>query len=47
MDLIFGIACITLLLGTIVVLKKGFNEVIKGMESIDERLKKLENKSED
>lgn len=29
-------------LGIIVVLKKGFNEVIKGMQSLDERLQKVE-----
>ncbi len=42
MDLIIGIVCIVLLLGVVVMLKKGFNEIIKGMQSIDERLKKLE-----
>lgn len=35
---------VTLLLGVIYVLQKGFNEVIKAMESIDERLKRLEDK---
>ncbi len=35
---------IILLLGIIYVLQKGFNEVIKAMESIDKRLKKIEDK---
>ena len=33
---------IFLALGIIYVLQKGFNEVIKGMESLDERIKKIE-----
>jgi len=41
-----GIICAILLLGIMVVLKKGFNEIIKGMESINERLKKLEKRSD-
>jgi len=28
--------------GLTIILKKGFNEIIKGMESIDDRLKKIE-----
>lgn len=28
--------------GIAIILKKGFNEIVKGMESIDERLKKIE-----
>ena len=28
--------------GIAIILKKGFNEIIKGLESIDERLKKIE-----
>ena len=28
--------------GIAIILKKGFNEIVKGMESIDERLKKVE-----
>ena len=33
---------IVLGLGIIYVLQKGFNEVIKGMESLDKRIKKIE-----
>ena len=29
-----------------IILKKGFNEVIRGMESLDERLKQIEEKLE-
>ncbi|MGV8137776.1 MAG: hypothetical protein AB2L20_21460 [Mangrovibacterium sp.] len=32
--------------GIAIILKKGFNEIIKGMESIDDRLKKIEEKME-
>ncbi len=32
--------------GIAFILKKGFNEIIKGMESIDDRLKKIEEKLE-
>lgn len=28
--------------GIAIILKKGFNEIISGLESIDERLKKIE-----
>ena len=30
--------------GIIYILKKGFNEIVKGIESLDNRLKKIENK---
>lgn len=40
---IFSLAIIgTLLGGIIIILKKGFNEIVKGLESIDERIKRLE-----
>ena len=32
--------------GIAIILKKGFNEIIKGMESIDDGLKKIEEKME-
>lgn len=32
--------------GIAIILKKGFNEVISGLESIDERLKKIEEQIE-
>ncbi len=32
--------------GIAIILKKGFNEIIKGMESIDERLKRIEERLE-
>ncbi len=38
---IFG-AILVLGGGIAIILKKGFNEIVKGMESIDERLKKIE-----
>ena len=31
--------------GIAIILKKGFNEIIKGLESIDERLKKIEERN--
>ncbi len=31
-------AILTVLLGILIAMKKGFNEVIRGLESIDERL---------
>ena len=40
---ILVIVLIIVLLGIIVVLRKGFNEIIKGLESIDERLKEHDN----
>jgi hypothetical protein len=42
MDTISLVVTGTLLGGIIVILKKGFNEIIKGVESIDEKLKRLE-----
>lgn len=39
------IAIIILGLGIVWILKKGFNEVVRGLESIDDRLKRLEEKS--
>lgn len=42
MDIISLAIIGTLLGGIIVILKKGFNEILKGLESIDERLKKIE-----
>ena len=41
---IASIINLMLLGGIIVVLKKGFEENIKGLESLDDRLKKIENK---
>jgi hypothetical protein len=32
--------------GIAIILKKGFNEIIKGMESLDDRLKRIEDKLE-
>ncbi|WP_319478920.1 hypothetical protein [uncultured Draconibacterium sp.] len=32
--------------GIAIILKKGFNEIIKGLESIDERLEKIEEQFE-
>ncbi len=42
MTIIFICVFIVLLLGIIVVLKKGFNELIKGLESINNRLDRIE-----
>ena len=40
MDGILLIVIIIILIGILYAVKKGFNEVIKGLESIDERLSK-------
>jgi len=42
MDIISLAVIGTLLGGIIIILKKGFNEIVKGLESIDERIKRLE-----
>lgn len=47
MDIINIIILCTFLvlgLGIIYVLQKGFNEVIKGMESLDQKIKRIEDK---
>lgn len=44
MDLFIFIAILIFGGGIAYILKKGFNELIKGLESIDERLKRLEDK---
>lgn len=40
MESILLIVIIVIIIGILVAVKKGFNEVIKGLESIDERLSK-------
>jgi len=40
MESILLIVIIVILIGILYAVKKGFNEVIKGLESIDERLSK-------
>lgn len=44
MELFIFIAILIFGGGIAFILKKGFNEVISGMESLDERLKKIEDK---
>ena len=44
MELLIFIAILSLGGGIAFILKKGFNETIKGLESIDERLRKIEEK---
>jgi hypothetical protein len=44
MDLISLLVIVVLLGGIIVVLKKGFNEVINGLQAIDEKLSSLAEK---
>ncbi len=40
MENILLIAIIVILIGILIAVKKGFNEVITGLESLDERLSK-------
>lgn len=42
MELLIFISVLIFGGGIAFILKKGFNEVIKGLESLDERLKKIE-----
>lgn len=44
MELFIFIAILIFGGGIAFILKKGFNELIKGLESLDERLKKIEKK---
>lgn len=44
LQLIVLIVIMTLVGGIVFVLKNGFNEVIKGLESLDDRLKTIEEK---
>jgi hypothetical protein len=44
MEIICLIWTVLLLGGIVVILKKGFNELVKGMESLDSRLKRIEDK---
>lgn len=44
MELFIFIAILIFGGGIAFILKKGFNEIIKGLESLDERLKKIEEK---
>ncbi len=44
MDLISLIVIVVFLGGIIVVLKNGFNENVKGLESLDQKLKMIEEK---
>jgi hypothetical protein len=44
LELIILIAILVFVGGITYILKRGFNEIIKGLESIDERLKKIEEK---
>ena len=44
LQLIVLIIILILVGGIVFVLKNGFNEVIKGLESLDDRLKKIEDK---
>jgi hypothetical protein len=46
MELLILIAILVFGGGIAYILKKGFNELIKGLESLDERLKEIENKIE-
>jgi hypothetical protein len=46
LQLIVLIIILILVGGIVFVLKNGFNEVIKGLESLDDRLKKIEDKIE-
>ena len=46
LQLIVLIIILILVGGIVFVLKNGFNEVIKGLESLDDRLKKIEEKIE-
>jgi len=46
MELFILIAIAIFGMGIAIILKKGFNEVIRGMESLDERLKQIEEKLE-
>ena len=45
LQLIVLIIILILVGGIVFVLKNGFNEVIKGLESLDDRLKKIEDVS--
>ena len=47
MDLISLIVIVIFLGGIIVVLKNGFNENIKGLESLDQKLKMIEDKMDE
>ena len=42
MDILSLIVIGTLLGGILIILKKGFNEVLNGLKSIDKRLKEIE-----
>lgn len=42
-ELIALLVIVSLLSGIIVILKRGFNEIVAGLNSIDERLNRLEN----
>ncbi len=42
MDIISLVIIVIFLGGIVVILKKGFNEIVKGIESLDERLKSIE-----
>ena len=44
MELFIFIAILILGGGIAFILKKGFNEIVKGLESIDHRLKNIEDK---
>jgi phage-related protein len=44
MDLVSLLSIIVFLGGILYAIKKGFNELIKGLQSIDSRLKKIEDK---
>ncbi len=44
MEFIILIAILIFVGGITYILKKGFNELLKGLESLDERLKRIEEK---
>jgi len=47
MELLILIAILVFVGGIALILKQGFNEIIQGLESLDERLKKIEEKLEE
>lgn len=46
MELFIFVAILVFGFGIAIILKKGFNEIVKGIESIDDHLKKIEDKLE-